>query len=156
MLTQDYRQIGVIRQLFYRHARKRFAYYAIDFDNWRMEIGQVIRALRQERGQTLEQIALEIGTDPSNLSRIERGVQQPAADSLKMIAAALKTTVAGLYAFAEGKKNSPEDNEFDGRNELDYTSEAIQLRLQFRTLSVDNQRALLEIAKLLNRLQQNS
>ena len=28
-----------------------------------MEIGQVIRALRQERGQTLEQIALEIGTD---------------------------------------------------------------------------------------------
>lgn len=120
-----------------------------------MEIGQAIRALRQERGQTLEQIALEIGTDPSNLSRIERGVQQPAADSLKMIAAALKTTVAGLYAFAEGKNDSRAGKKIEGKNELDYTSEAIQIRKQFRTLSADNQRALLEIAKVLNRLQRN-
>ena len=156
LLTQDYQQFGVKRQLFSWLARKRFAYYATVFHNWRMEIGQVIRALRQERGQTLEQIALEIGTDPSNLSRIERGVQQPAADSLKMIAAALKTTVAELYAFAEGKNNAPKGKKFEGRNELDYTSEAIQLRHHFRTLTPENQRTLLEIVKVLNRLQRNS
>lgn len=41
-----------------------------------MQIGQVIRVLRTERGATLESLAFEAGTDASNLSRIERGVQR--------------------------------------------------------------------------------
>ena len=94
-----------------------------------MEIGQIIRALRQERGETLEQLAHEIGTDPSNLSRIERGVQQPAADSLKMIAAALHTTVAALHTRAEGVgKSSKRGQDLLGGDATDYTTEAIQLR----------------------------
>lgn len=42
-----------------------------------MNIGKVIRALRTERGDSLETLAFEVGTDASNLSRIERGLQQP-------------------------------------------------------------------------------
>lgn len=122
-----------------------------------MEIGQVIRALRQKRGETLESIALDIGTDASNLSRIERGLQQPSTELLKAIATSLQTTVAVLHACAEGKSSPPKQaQELLGVDESDYTSEAIQLRQQFRTLSADNQRALLEIAKVLNRLQRNS
>lgn len=37
-----------------------------------------------------------------------------------------------------------------------YPKESIQLSQHFRTLTPDNQRALLEIAKVLNRLQRNS
>ena len=53
-----------------------------------MNIGKVIRALRTERGDSLETLAFEVGTDASNLSRIERGLQQPSEDVLKAIAAA--------------------------------------------------------------------
>lgn len=122
-----------------------------------MEIGQVIRALRQKRGATLESIALDIGTDASNLSRIERGIQQPSTELLRTIANVLKTTVADLHACAEGKSYTPKHaQELLGSDESDFTNEAIQLRRQFRTLSADNQRALLEIAKVLNRLQRNT
>lgn len=119
-----------------------------------MEIGQVIRALRQERKATLEQLAHEIGTDPSNLSRIERGVQQPAAQSLKMIAAALETTVAALHTRAEGvTKPSKKERDLLGGDPTDYTSEAIQLRHNFRTLTPENKHLAVEFVKLLNRTQ---
>ena len=132
----------------------RFAQNAIGFENWRMEIGQVIRALRQERKATLEQLAHEIETDPSNLSRIERGVQQPTAKSLKAIAAALGTTVAALHARAEGvKKTSKKERDLLGGDPSDYTSESIQLRHNFRTLTPENKHLAVEFVKLLNRTQ---
>lgn len=122
-----------------------------------MHIGQIIRVLRKKRGDTLEQLAFVIGTDPSNLSRIERGVQQPSTESLKTIAAALGTTVSTLYASAESVVHQPQSiPDLLGADQSDYTEESIQLRQYFRTLSADNQRALLEIAKVLNRLQRNN
>ncbi len=99
-------------------------------------------------------MALEIGTDPSNLSRIERGVQQPAAASLKMIAAALHTTVAALHAHAEGvEKVSKRNRDLLGSDKADYTTEAIQLRRHFRALTPENKRLAVEFVKLLNRTQ---
>ncbi|MDD5395559.1 MAG: helix-turn-helix transcriptional regulator [Thiothrix sp.] len=119
-----------------------------------MDIGRVIRALRQEKGQTLEQIALAIGTDPSNLSRIERGVQQPAASSLRTIAAALGTTVAALHVRAEDVGHAPKKKrDMFGADEADYTSESIQLRRNFRTLTPENKRLVVDFVKLLNRTQ---
>lgn len=140
------------------------AHCAKQHGNWRhkpeecrpMEIGQIIRAIRKKRGETLEQLAFAVGTDPSNLSRIERGVQQPSSESLRLIAEAFGTTVAALYASVEGVHTlSKETPQMLGADEADYTEEAIKLRLQFRTLTPDNQHALLEIAKVLNRLQRN-
>jgi len=122
-----------------------------------MNIGQIIRAVRKKRGETLEQLAFAIKSDPSNLSRIERGVQQPSPESLRMIATALGTTVSALHAAVEGTDSlTQEAPELLGANESDYTDEAIQLRQHFRTLTPENQRALLEIAKVLSRLQRNS
>lgn len=119
-----------------------------------MEIGQVIRALRQERKETLEQMAYGIGTDPSNLSRIERGVQQPTSNMLKTIATALETTVAALHARAEGvKKTTKKERGLLGGDPTDYTSEAIQLRHGFRTLTPENKHLAVEFVKLLNRTQ---
>ena len=119
-----------------------------------MEIGQVIRALRQERKETLEQMAYGIGTDPSNLSRIERGVQQPTATMLRTIATALGTTVAALHARAEGVgKFSKKERDLLGGDAADYTAEAIQLRHNFRTLTPENKHLAVEFVKLLNRTQ---
>ena len=39
-----------------------------------------IKKLRRTRGQTLVEVAASVGTDPGNLSRIERGVQQTSPD----------------------------------------------------------------------------
>lgn len=119
-----------------------------------MEIGQVIRALRQERKETLEQMAYGIGTDPSNLSRIERGVQQPTAIMLKAIAAALQTTVATLHARTEGVKSTDnKERDLLGGNSDDYTAESIQLRRHFRALTPENKHLAVEFVKLLSRLQ---
>lgn len=119
-----------------------------------MNIGKIIRAVRKKRGETLEQLAFAIKSDPSNLSRIERGVQQPSPESLRMIATALGTTVSALHAAVEGAESLTHDTpDLLGADESDFTSEAIQLRQHFRTLTPENQRALLEIAKVLSRLQ---
>jgi len=66
-----------------------------------MKIGQVIRERRQEMGLTLESFALELDIDGSNLSRIERGLQQPSEAFLEKAAQALGTSVAHLYALLE-------------------------------------------------------
>lgn len=118
-----------------------------------MEIGKIIRALRQERSETLEQLALEVGTDASNLSRIERGVQQASKELLAAIAASLNTSVSSLYASAEGKQAQNHPTVTDVVDESDFTSAAIQLRKHFRSLTPDNQRLAVELLKLLQRTQ---
>ena len=122
-----------------------------------MNIGKIIRAVRKQRGETLEHLAFAINSDPSNLSRIERGVQQPSPESLRMIANALGTSVSALHAAVEGAESpSHAAQELLGANESDFTAEAIQLRQHFRSLSLENQRTLLEIAKVLGRLQRDT
>lgn len=121
-----------------------------------MELGHVIRALRKKRGDTLEKVALEAGTDASNLSRIERGVQQPSMELLRSLAAALQTSQANLLACAEGRGDSPEfAREMLGIDDMDFTKEAIQLRRQFRALTPENQRLAVELLRVLNRMQKN-
>lgn len=42
-----------------------------------LQIGPKIRALRQERGLTLDQLASQAGISPSHLSRLERNQADP-------------------------------------------------------------------------------
>ena len=118
-----------------------------------MNIGKVIRTLRQERGETLEQVALEIGTDASNLSRIERGVQQPSNGLLVAIASKLETSITSIYALAEGIRKPGQLSATGLADEIDFSSEAAMLRKHFRTLSPDNQQLAVEFVKLLSRQQ---
>lgn len=117
-----------------------------------MHIGQVIRVLRTERGATLESLAFEAGTDASNLSRIERGVQQLTEDGLKAIAGALGTSVAAMYALAEGKQLTGDEVAGLLRPE-DMGREAIQMRKVFRSLTPEYQKLALELVKTLARTQ---
>lgn len=120
-----------------------------------MQIGQVIRVLRTERGATLESLAFEAGTDASNLSRIERGVQQPTEEGLKAIASALGTSVAGMYALTEGKQLTGDEVAGLLQPE-DMGREAIQMRRYFRSLSPEYQKVAVEIIKTLLRTQTKS
>lgn len=117
-----------------------------------MHIGKVIRALRNERGASLESLAFDAGTDASNLSRVERGVQQPTEDGLKAIAKALGTTVAGLYALAEGKTLAGNKDSGMVRPE-DMSREAMQMRRYFRALKPEYQQLALELIKTLVKAQ---
>jgi transcriptional regulator with XRE-family HTH domain len=66
-----------------------------------MKIGQVIRKVRKEKAATLEEIALVAGTDPGNLSKVERNLQQPTPEMLESVAKALGLPVSSLYLIAE-------------------------------------------------------
>ncbi len=66
-----------------------------------MKIGQVIRKIRKEKGATLEAVALTAGTDPGNLSKVERNLQQPTPEMLESVAKALGLPVSTLYLIAE-------------------------------------------------------
>lgn len=117
-----------------------------------MNIGKVIRALRTEQGQSLETVALDVGTDASNLSRIERGLQQPSEEALRAIAAALKSSVAELYALAEGETLAKSRSTM-GLQPADLVKDAVQIRKYFRSLTPEYQKVALELVKTLARVQ---
>ena len=119
-----------------------------------MKIGEAIKKLRLERGATQEDVALEAGTNAGNLSRIERCQQQPALELVEKIAAALGTTVADLYAYAEANqpkaaKNKPKTK----RNGEADSNTAVLFRRVFHQLTPENKRLAVEFVKLLNRIQ---
>ena len=130
----------------------RFVSQPRTFQNSAMNIGKVIRALRTERGDSLEKLAFEAGTDASNLSRVERGLQQPSEDALKAIAMALHTSVAELYALAEGRSLAASSARASVHPD-DLGREAVQMRRYFRSLSPEYQKLALEIVKTLVRTQ---
>ena len=117
-----------------------------------MKIGQIIRERRQEMGRTLESFALEVETDPGNLSRIERGMQQPSEAFLEKAALALGTSVAHLYALAEKLG----DYEVDRQAQPDLESNASQMRRFYGKLTPHNQRLANDIIKLLLKSQDES
>ena len=147
--------ICVLRQFYLAICAMRFADSLGVFQNACMNIGKVIRALRTERGDSLEKIALDIGTDASNLSRIERGLQQPSEEALRAIAAALKTSVAELYALSEGETLA-KSRSTTGLQSADLIKDAVQMRKYFRSLTPEYQKVALELVKTLARVQQKS
>lgn len=66
-----------------------------------MNIGQIIREIREAHKATLEEIAFAADTNASNLSRIERGTQGYSAETLARIASALGVTVSDLHLRVE-------------------------------------------------------
>ncbi len=74
---------------------------------------------------------------------------------LEKIAAAMGVRAALIVAMAEGEGINIATGQMHNVGDADLSEESIQLRQHFRTLSVDNQRTLIEIAKVLNRLQRD-
>jgi transcriptional regulator with XRE-family HTH domain len=123
-----------------------------DSDNRAMEIGNVIRTLRQERGLTLEELALRIGSDAGNLSRVERGKQRYTPEMLQAIADALKTPISNLFFRAEQTLAA-----YGSQSKKEYLRGGpdsqlfISLRGVVSHLDADNQKLVLEFAKMLSR-----
>lgn len=63
----------------------------------RMNLGEILKYHRERLGDTLEEVAFRAGTDASNLSRIERGVQQPSVSVLMNIAHALNVQLSTVF-----------------------------------------------------------
>lgn len=111
--------------------------------------------MRKEKGLKLEEVALDAGTDSGHLSRIETGGRKPSLPMLEKIAAAMGVRVSLIVAMAERESMPNAAGQMPNVGDADLSEESIQLRQHFRTLTADNQSALLEIAKVLNRLQRN-
>ncbi|WP_405118777.1 LexA family protein [Pseudomonas leptonychotis] len=62
-----------------------------------MKIGATIRAARKAKGLTLEKLALEAGTDASNLSRLERDQQGANKELLERILQILGISLTGAH-----------------------------------------------------------
>jgi DNA-binding XRE family transcriptional regulator len=63
---------------------------------WREVLGQRLRALRQERQETLAETAGRAGISPQYLSEIERGRKEPSSEMIAALAGALGTTLIRL------------------------------------------------------------
>ena len=67
-----------------------------------MHIGEAIRAIRIGQGRTQESVALDVGFNSANLSRLERGEQAVTLDRLMVLAAVLKTKASDIVRMIEG------------------------------------------------------
>jgi transcriptional regulator with XRE-family HTH domain len=121
-----------------------------------MNIGQIIRSLREEKGWSQERLALEADMATSNLSRIERGERRLPTTRLENIAAALGTTAADIYAIAEGRSPATPVQAEDGDAAVDYSEEAVQLRRLFRGLAEDDRRLVVDFTRMLLQRQRPS
>ena len=116
-----------------------------------MQIGQIIRSLREEKGWSQERLALEAGMATSHLSRIERGERRLPTTRLDALAAALGSSSAAVCAMQEGLALPTAVNELDGDLTVDFTPEAVELRKTFRKLSLPSRRLVVDFAHMLDK-----
>jgi len=69
-------------------------------------IGELLRELREQRGETLRKAAEDLGVDAAHLSRLERGLKSPSTD-LRRRAASYYAVSADELSVASGEL--PED-----------------------------------------------
>ena len=122
-------------------------------NNSPMQIGQVIRSLREEKGWSQETLALEAGMATSHVSRIERGERRLATSRLDALASALGTSPAAVYAKAEGLPIPQTAPPPAGDLTVDYSAEAVELRKTFRKLSLPSRRLVVDFAHMLAKQQ---
>ncbi|HEX6590884.1 MAG TPA: helix-turn-helix transcriptional regulator [Moraxellaceae bacterium] len=111
-----------------------------------MSMGALLKRHRIDRGLTLEAVALEAGTDPGNLSRIERDTQQPSAALLQKLARTLGITASALYTELESEGGLRE-------GVAHYDRAMQQFQRKYHELTPANRKLVLEFMKMLGRLQ---
>ena len=83
-----------------------------------MNLGPIIRQLRERKGWTQDELAHQSGTTAANISRIEAGRHRPGAELLGSIAYVLEVKVYELMALAEGLTPPALSAGFDPDEEL--------------------------------------
>lgn len=122
-------------------------------NNVGMNIGQVMREIREAQGATLEDVALAAGTNASNLSRIERGRQGYSEEMLVRIASALGVSVSDLYRRVESSDSkSRPDRSAPRKGDAANTSAVMS---SYEALEAENRKLVQEFVKLLLRRQRS-
>jgi transcriptional regulator with XRE-family HTH domain len=74
---------------------------------WRHMLGDRLRTLRHDRGETLGETAARAGVSPQYLSEMERGAKEPSSEMIAAVAGALDVTLLDLtLAVAEGLRST--------------------------------------------------
>jgi transcriptional regulator with XRE-family HTH domain len=73
-----------------------------------LQIGQRVKALREEQGLSLDALAQRCGVSRSNISLIERGQSSPTATMLDKLSAGLGVSVASLFALDRAPPTAPQ------------------------------------------------
>jgi transcriptional regulator with XRE-family HTH domain len=63
---------------------------------WRHMVGDRLRSLRHDRGETLGETAARAGVSPQYLSEMERGVKEPSSEMIAAVAGALDVSLLDL------------------------------------------------------------
>jgi len=63
---------------------------------WREALGEELRELRADRGQTLAETAARAGISPQYLSEIERGLKEPSSEMISAVAGSLDSSLVDL------------------------------------------------------------
>ncbi|MEY3650960.1 MAG: Amino-acid acetyltransferase, partial [Pseudomonadota bacterium] len=89
-----------------------------------MSLGQAIRQQRKNLKCTLQSLAVQIGTDAGNLSRVERGTQGLSEQMLLKLCKALNCTPAFLY------EQSDQFNTLDTSNNIANYANSVNSAIQ--------------------------
>jgi transcriptional regulator with XRE-family HTH domain len=76
---------------------------------WREALGEQVREVRRDRGQTLTQTSDRAGISPQYLSEVERGLKDPSSEIVAAIAGALDLTVLELTSLVVGTLQASAD-----------------------------------------------
>lgn len=69
---------------------------------WREVLGEELRRLRHERGETLGGTSERAGVSPQYLSEIERGLKEPSSEMIAAVGGALDVTLVDLTLAVAG------------------------------------------------------
>jgi transcriptional regulator with XRE-family HTH domain len=114
------------------------------FQTVRMNLGLVIKRLRERHQWTQDELAQRTGTTAANISRIENGKHNPGAELLGSVAYVFGVRVYELVALAEGLQPPALNVEFDDDEEVIVT--------QFRRMATAEKELFKAIADRFSRL----
>jgi transcriptional regulator with XRE-family HTH domain len=91
-------------------------------NDYRKNLGKIIKQQRQAAGLTLHQVSAASGVSPSHLGRIEKGERFPSAAILQRLAKPLGYNEDELFTLAgylSPRLAQAEDRRSEGKNEID-------------------------------------
>ena len=63
---------------------------------WRQIVGEELRRIRTERGDTLQTVSKRAGVSPQYISEIERGIKEPSSEILAALGGSMDTSLLEL------------------------------------------------------------
>lgn len=102
-----------------------------------MELGKVIKKLREARGWSQDELAFRTGTSAANISRIENGKHGAGEELLEALSREFDYKVYQLVALAEGVEAPiiPVNSNPDAESLLfDYNLMTVEQRILFRAI----------------------